>query len=181
MTTPTAYANIPLVTLFPGDLRITRKPLILKTLLGSCVSLCLYDLSSGWCGMNHYLLPQKRRSGEMSSSEAPSALESGRYGDLSSGALLDGLLRRGVRKNMIRAKAFGGAKLLNVGDQLITQNLDVAQQNVRFVSAFLENERIPVESFDLGGVFGRVIFFNTADFSVLVRKIKKTQIQESFP
>ena len=38
----------------------------------------------------------------------------------------------------------------------------------------MQNEKIPLVSSDLGGLSGRVIYFDARDFSVHVRKITKT-------
>jgi len=45
-----------LVTLNPGDHYATNQDVILSTLLGSCVSACLYDPVNKVMGMNHFLL-----------------------------------------------------------------------------------------------------------------------------
>ena len=56
--------------LLPGDSVTTRKPMLLATLLGSCVSVCLSNPQRRTAGMNHYMLP-----------DAPDQQDPGRYGD----------------------------------------------------------------------------------------------------
>ena len=47
------------VTVTQGEYRAEREPdVVLSTILGSCVSVCLYDPGVGVGGMNHFLLPQ---------------------------------------------------------------------------------------------------------------------------
>ena len=44
----------------PGYVYITLKPTIITTILGSCVSVALYDRVLKFGGMNHYLMPSKQ-------------------------------------------------------------------------------------------------------------------------
>ncbi len=40
-----------------GEYYVTKKPMLLETLLGSCVSVCLYNKFNGSAAMNHFLIP----------------------------------------------------------------------------------------------------------------------------
>jgi chemotaxis protein CheD len=51
----------------------------------------------------------------------------------------------------------------------------VGEVNCKFIREFLENERIPLVSQDLGGSKGRVLHFSNGDFAVYVRKIDSTR------
>ena len=46
------------ITINIGGLHASCKPLLLDTVLGSCISACLYDPVSGIGGMNHFMLPE---------------------------------------------------------------------------------------------------------------------------
>ena len=48
----------------PGEYFATNEKLVLSTLLGSCVSVCLYDAVNRVIGMNHFLLTGKKHSKE---------------------------------------------------------------------------------------------------------------------
>ncbi len=65
------------VFLLPGEYFMSKQPHIISTLLGSCVSVCLYHPQHRFGGMNHYMLP-KSSSGE----------RSGKYGDYANSVLL---------------------------------------------------------------------------------------------
>jgi len=49
----------------------------------------------------------------------------------------------------------------------------VGEVNCRFIKEFLQNEGIPLVAADLGGYEGRVVYFDSRDFGVYVRKIRK--------
>ncbi len=155
------------ITISPGEYYASVEDVIISTLLGSCVAACLYDPVRQIMGMNHFLLSNPRYARRMPFA----ATEAGRYGIHAMELLINAMFKLGARRENIYAKAFGGASLL----QLRTaDNFScVGEVNVRFIREFLENEKIPLVSEDLGGESGRVVHFCSGSFSVYVRKIRK--------
>ncbi len=154
------------VILEPGDWHASREAVTISTLLGSCVSACLFDPVNRVIGMNHFMLSNKRYSRELSYV----ASEAGRYGIQAMELLLNGMLKLGARRDQIKAKAFGGGSIMKTAPD--TPNfLCVGQVNSKFIREFLETEGIPLLASDLGGEKGRVIHFSHGDYSVYVRKI----------
>jgi chemotaxis protein CheD len=146
------------VYLHPGQLFASAVPCAITTVLGSCVSVCLYDVGRGIGGANHFLLPHAgTRSNEPLRCGA-SAIE----------ALLRRLLDLGARRHKLAAKVFGGAHVLQAiqSDRyhLGTANVDVAR-------SVLSAERIPVLAEDVGGTRGRKLRFVTGDGSAWVQEI----------
>ena len=43
--------------LYPGELFVHREPHVVSTVLGSCISVCLWDPERRLGGINHFLLP----------------------------------------------------------------------------------------------------------------------------
>ena len=41
--------------LLPGQYYISKGPILIETLVGSCVSVCLYNIRNGTAAMNHFL------------------------------------------------------------------------------------------------------------------------------
>ena len=158
------------MTILPGEFYVATDEVIISTLLGSCVSACLYDPYAKIIGMNHFLLSNKSYAREM-----PMCItEAGRYGIHSMELLLNDMWNRGAKRGNLKAKAFGGATVLNSRNSTNSNFLAVGEVNVRFIKEFLQGERIPLVSSDLGGSVGRVIHFHSGDFSVYVRKMSKT-------
>lgn len=160
------------VVLEPGEHYITDKPIMISTLLGSCVAACLYDQVNRVIGMNHFLLSNKRyrREGPLIPTEA------GRYGIHAMELVINGMLKLGAKRKYLKAKAFGGGNIFSLGDKL-NKYFYVGEINTRFIREFLDNEKIPLITSDLGGETGRVIRFYGSDYAVYVRKIKNTQSQ----
>jgi len=161
----------PTRTLHPGECVIETSSLVLSTLLGSCVAVCLYDPQRPVIGMNHFLLANRRYSRDT----PVLASEAGRYGIHAMELLVNGMLARGCQRSRLRAKAFGGGNVLGYAPADDSNFQCVGAVNVRFVRAFLEQDGIPLVSADLGGNFGRQIHFVGEDFSVYVRKIPTAQ------
>ena len=163
------WKNSKRIIISPGEYCVSSEEVVITTLLGSCVSACLYDSYNKIAGMNHFLLSSKRYARDM-----PICItEAGRYGIHSMELLINEMWNRGAERGNLKAKAFGGGSILKIVDSSTSNYFAVGEVNVRFIKEFLQNENIPLVSSDLGGKVGRVIHFYSGDFSVYVRKMAK--------
>lgn len=131
------------VTLTQGEFHASRDPVVLSTILGSCVSVCLHDPATGIGGMNHFLLPD--------GGEAHDA-RSERYGVNAMEQLINALLRLGARRGGLVAKAFGGA---NMSPRLAP----IGDGNASFARQFLATEGIVCVAESFGGTNARRVLF----------------------
>ena len=162
--------NYKRITLDPGEYVVSNEEVVMTTLLGSCVSACLYDPYNKITGMNHFLLSSRHYARNM----PVCTTDAGRYGIHSMELLINEMWQRGAKRGNLKAKAFGGGSILKTSDACTSNYFTVGEVNVRFIREFLQNENIPLISSDLGGVVGRVINFYSADFAVYVRKMPAT-------
>lgn len=168
----TSHGGKKRVIIDPGEYYTSGDDIIISTLLGSCVSACLWDPVNRIVGMNHFLLANKRYSRDM----PVIASEAGRYGIHAMELLINAMQRKGANRHLLRAKAFGGSNVLmgvNQGDS----HFAIGDVNCRFITEFLRNENIPLDSSNLGGSFGRIIHFTANDFSVYMKRIGKSAEQ----
>lgn len=146
------------IFLLPGEICVSEKPVLMATLLGSCVAVCLYNRSNGNAGMNHYL-----RNSTQSLNEP-----CGKYGDTSTNYLIKSLLAKDAAVGHYEAKIFGGGSVTGnlglVGAGIGHDNIDVARK-------ILKEFQIPIVEEDVGGNNGRKVYFNTSSFMVHVRQI----------
>lgn len=161
------WRNRKRITLDPGEYYVAQEDVLITTLLGSCVSACLYDPARKIVGMNHFLLSSKR----YAKSLPVCTTDAGRYGIQAMELLINEMWNRGAQRGNLKAKAFGGGSILKPAGPFSTNFFTVGEVNVRFIIEFLNNEKIPLVSSDLGGTVGRVINFYSEDFSVYVRKM----------
>jgi len=141
------------VKVLPGEFFVAGDDIVLSTVLGSCVSACIWDRHAAIGGMNHFMLPgaDNARDGD------PMGL-AGRYGVFAMEQLINELIKRGGRKVNFEAKLFGGGHVMR---NFTTMN--VGERNAGFVLDFLKTEGIRIASQDLLDVHPRrVIFFPTS-------------------
>lgn len=123
-----------------GEHHVTDDPsVMLTTILGSCVAMCLRDPVSQVGGMNHFLLPDGETDG----------LDAGRrYGAYAMEVLINDCLKAGARRDRLEAKLFGGGRMF---DSL----RDVGRANADFAERFLRDESIALVGGSLRGAGGR--------------------------
>jgi len=138
--------------ILPGQYHAAADDIVIVTVLGSCVSACLWDPLRRIGGMNHFMLP--------------GAGDSGRMGIYAMELLINRLLKLGADRSRLQAKVFGGASVLQGMDAL-----NVGTQNGTFALQFLAEEGIPVVSQDLYDVCPRKVYFFAASGKVLVKRL----------
>jgi chemotaxis protein CheD len=143
------------VYLHPGHVHVTSTPVDITTVVGSCVSVCLWDRSSKLAAMNHFVLP--------TTTGGPPSLK---HGDYATQALVDRLLALGAVVANLRARLFGGSCVI---EAFRTSGNDLGSKNVAMARRVLAQHRIPVLQEDVGGSSGRKIVFHTDDASVVVK------------
>lgn len=141
------------VYLHPGESIATSTPTAVKTILGSCISVCLWDCDRAIGGMNHFVMPRT----------AASTPNPGRFGSLAIPQLIDAMIAEGARATRLQAKVFGGATMVPGGE---ARPNHIGLQNMRVATELLERAGIPVIACDVGGGHGRKIVFYTDDGSV---------------
>ncbi|MBI5493220.1 MAG: chemotaxis protein CheD [Deltaproteobacteria bacterium] len=132
-------------------------PCVITTVLGSCISICLWDPVLRIGGMNHYLLPFWNGDG----------LQTPKYGNIAIRALMDRMLENGCRKMNLLAKVFGGANTIGSSSGI----LNIGERNISLAEKTLLEEKITVVSNDTGGTSGRKVMFVTESGEVFVRKM----------
>lgn len=142
-----------------GQLHASRDPISISTILGSCVSACLFDPVAQVGGMNHFLLPD--------GSDGP--LGRARYGVHAMELLINLIMKLGGDRRRLRAKLFGAASVL-------ATRTDVPRRNADFVRAFLATEGIAVVAERLGGNRPLEVRFYPHDGRALVREIDSRRV-----
>lgn len=146
--------------LYPATLFASREPYIISTILGSCVSVCLYDPVLQFGGMNHYMLPYWNGQG----------LASPKYGNIAIEKLIEKMVQLGSNKNNLIAKVFGGGEVIDTQ----IANFHIGERNIVIAQEFLAEVKIKISGSSLGGKLGRKIIFESFNGSVKQKFIEKT-------
>ena len=110
------YFDIDAVKILPGEYYATVRPMLIVTVLGSCVAACIRDRVSGIGGMNHFMLPFNNETADPGGTSAC-------YGIHAMEILIHQLLNMGAQRRNLEAKIFGGGNLIksftvdNVGER----------------------------------------------------------------
>ena len=147
------------VKVLPGEYYATKDDLMITTLLGSCIAVCLYDPGSRVGGMNHFLLPDGGDSSDLLST-------SGRYGVYAMELLVNHIVKLGGARSQLRAKVFGGGNVI----KSMTHS-KVGDQNVNFVMGYLKNEGIPIDATDVLDIYPRRVNFFPFTGRVMMKKL----------
>lgn len=146
--------------ILPGEYYVSSEEMVLVTVLGSCVSACIWDRSTGIGGMNHFMLP------ETGGTDLCGA--AGRYGTYAMELLINELMKKGARRDCLEAKLFGGGNVMKN-----FAALNVGERNAAFAEEFLKTERIRVTAMDLLDIHPRKVVFFTHSGRALVKKLKE--------
>jgi chemotaxis receptor (MCP) glutamine deamidase CheD len=155
-----APSNALLTTVGIGEVAASRQVAVLRSVLGSCVSVCLFDPETCIGGMNHILIPSSSKS-DCGSRCGVQAME----------LLINALMTLGADRRRFVAKIFGGANVLPV-----IQQPSVGELNIRFVRSFLATERIPLVAERIGGKKPVQVNFHAHTGKAFVREIDSLQL-----
>ena len=143
------------VKVLPGEYFVSNENLVIMTVLGSCISACLWDSRMRVGGMNHFMLP-----------DGDSLDVSGRYGSYAMELLINEMLKLGARRETLQAKIFGGAQVMH---NFTTMN--VGERNTDFVINYLRAERIPVISEDVLDIYPRKVCYFPSTGKAMVKRL----------
>lgn len=156
--TATAVDDAKAVYLYPGQMLVTGEPTLVKTILGSCIAICMWDAKSGVAGINHYLLPENPLRGQRDA----------RYGNTAIEQLIDRMIAAGASLPRITAKLVGGASIITPFN---STRRSIGEQNIDLARELLKRFAIPVVAEQVGGQRGRKLLFDTGDGSTYSREI----------
>ena len=156
------HFEIDAVKILPGEYYVTTRDMALVTVLGSCVAACIYDRNQTIGGMNHFMLPDKKRTG----SDVLSL--STRYGVYAMEIMINELLKMGAKRNSLEAKVFGGGNVLRG----FTVN-KIGHNNAAFVIEYLRKEGIRIAAHDLLDIYPRKVYYFPRSCRVLVKQLRE--------
>lgn len=161
------------IFLQPGEFYFGGGNTRIRTLLGSCVSITMWQPTQLIGGMCHYMLPSR-------SGRSARQLD-GRYGDEAILMFLREAMRHESDPNSFVVKVFGGGNMFHHDGsthpcairpcrEAIQSCRNVACKNTVRGITLLEDLGFVIEAHDLGGSSSRNIFFDISNGHVWVRK-----------
>lgn len=139
-----------------AGLKVVRAPDKVRTVLGSCVGVALFDGASKVGGLCHVILPcSKQGQGDK-----------GKFADTAVDWLLEEVVRDGAVRQRLTAKIGGGASMFGA-------HVDngIGERNIQAVKGRLAHHRIRLAAEAVGGLKGRKMMLDPTTGQVEVQII----------
>jgi len=147
-----------------AQVRIAKEPMVLRTILGSCVGICIYDRIKKIGGLAHVLLPLDTANGANPE----------KYADTAIPLLVQMLLKEGAKKEFLSAKIAGGASMFKFESNVTLGQ--IGDRDIEESKKMLAKLQIPLLEEDTGGNAGRVIDFFLMDGHLKVKAAGQEKI-----
>jgi len=142
-----------------ADIKVGTAPQVIKTTLGSCVAVCLYNSDKKVGGMLHFMLARV-----LESETQLEVIKKAKYADTGIPELLRQLrVKYQLESGDFTARIFGGASLLPG----VTKN--IGKENDDAARAVLRQNGVRVTGAKIGGTKGYKIDFDLADGTIKVQ------------
>lgn len=140
-----------------AQIKVAKAGDTIKTVVGSCIALCLTDIVTGTSGMVHIMMPEKKPGHEE---------EVGKYANTAVPALLELMLDAGCDRMRLKAKISGGASMFNTD-----LSISIGLQNKLAVVSMLQKVDIPLKFEDTGGTSGRTVVVECGTGQLFIRSL----------
>jgi len=155
--TMTMETQTTLIVVGIGDVKVGQSPAVIRTTLGSCIAVCLYDQQQKIGGMLHLMMAN-------SEGHTQRDFKPAKFADTGIPLLLEFLKKQyGVLPSQLKAKIFGGAKILRMVSQ------DIGKDNENAVRQILKTAGIPILAAKTGGEKGYQVDFDLVTARVSCR------------
>ncbi len=152
-----------LITVAIADYKIAKKPDILRTVLGSCIGICLFDEEASIGGLAHIMLPDK----------TAEAVNLKKYAETAIPMMIEDMTREGAEVKKMKAKIIGGATMFKMASNSFIGSIGI--NNINRVREVLEENGIPIIAEDVGGDYGRTVDFYIETGMVKIKSLGKEE------
>ena len=144
-----------------NEIYITKSPYLIKTVVGSCIALCVWDSYGQIGGMGHIMLPESN-----GDQDAPP----GKYADTAVKYLISKMINEGSLLKNMQATCAGGASMFRNHQNKIEP---VGIKNYKIVKNELTHFGIPIVTEAVGGTLGRKVLMNCASGKITISTLLK--------
>jgi chemotaxis protein CheD len=162
---PGPEGALPEVHVLPGESHLVKDPMILRTVLGSCVGITFFVPRLGLAALCHPMLPRCPVKPTVKMQLAAGR----RYVDFAIRDLARQFDKLAVNRTEVRVKLFGGGDVLLVSNE--SSRPTVGRMNCEAALEVLRDEGLQVVASSLGGTSGLQIQFHTETGEVLLRRL----------
>ncbi len=146
----------------PGCIFFSKVAATVRTVVGNCVVVCLWDKQLQYGGIAHFLYP---------STDDPREATA-KYGNVATTELVRIMEEAGCKRDSLVAQLLGGASAAETTDD------HVGERNVAIAQEVLERKEVQILSEDVGGTMGRKVVFNTLTGELAVLKVHRIRTSD---
>ncbi len=144
-----------------AGLGIGRSNTVLRTFVGSCVAVCIYDEDKKIAGMAHIMLPKN-----ISGKPTKGTKQEGKFADEAIDIIIEKLKK--ISPDLkLQAKMAGGAKIF--AHESEAGSLNIGNKNIIGIRLMLKEKSIPLISQSVGATNGRWVSFHCDSQKVIVK------------
>lgn len=154
------------VYIHPGEACFSSNPIVVSTVLGSCISITMYSSKIKYAGISHCQLPSSRDCKR----DCDNCREPFKYVNCTIIQMVKKFEELQIQRKDIEVKIFGGADVLkttNGGKRIGT----VGKQNIQMALDTLAKYNMSATVIDVGGIQGRKIFFMTETGDIFLNRL----------
>ncbi|MEM7180157.1 MAG: chemotaxis protein CheD [Spirochaetota bacterium] len=144
-----------------AEIKLGKSPYVLRTTLGSCLGVVLYQPDRKVGGIAHIMLAKD-------SLGRDKLKNPGKYAETALPKLLEMMAAEGCQLGSYSARIFGGASMFKNLSSSFLQH--IGEDNIQYVKQFLQEKKIPILVDDTGGHEGRTISLYLEDGRILLKK-----------
>jgi len=180
------YENdLPIIFLKPGQLFFSDKNMLdslkVTTVLGSCISVILYNPRLKMSAMCHAVMPWCREEDECGiesllgrNKTCPlNYSEPNRYVNCALKNMIGQFRRWGIAPEETKVRLFGGADMFDYGHSR-SLKISVGSQNIYAAKKIIEAEKMHLAKEEVGGMVGRKIVFFPKTGRLLLKRLNST-------
>lgn len=155
------------IYLHPGEACFSSNPVIINTVLGSCLSITMFSAKIKYAGMSHCQLPYSKQC----NLKCDDCKEPYKFVKCTIIQMVKKFEEMQIQRKDIEVKVFGGADVLKT--TLTEKRIStVGRQNIDTALETLANLKMDIKASDVGGRFGRKIHFFTATGEIFLNRLK---------
>lgn len=152
-----------LITVAIADYKVAKKPDILRTILGSCIGICVFDPKKGVGGLAHIMLPN----------QTAEAVNLKKYAETAIPMMIDDMVSEGADKKQLKAKIVGGATMFKMASDSFIGSIGL--NNTKRVREVLDENGIQIIAEDVGGDYGRTVDFYIESGQVRIKSLGREE------
>ncbi|MEW6520252.1 MAG: chemotaxis protein CheD [Thermodesulfobacteriota bacterium] len=156
----------------PGELFAGEEAALVKTVLGSCVAVTMFSPRCQVGTLCHSMLPSCRNENPC----VGGCQDGPRYVDCAIRRMLEWFHTRGIGRDEIEVKVFGGSDMF--AGPRDSEYKGIGRQNIDMALQTLEQEGLRLAASDVGGPRGRKIIFKSYSGEVFLKRLNRAEFKQ---